>query len=327
MIQKKLFKWVGGKKWIKDPLIKIIKNQAANNDQIDTYVEPCVGGLGSFLSIAETLISLNIKNVYLNDVNEVLITTFKYLQTKNTSLFEEYIRIEKEYESKIPREYRDDSIKRTKEDIKKGLADANIFFKEKRAEYNSIKTEASIRRSALFIFLMQHVFNGVYRENKKRGDLNTPYNWKANVASMFVMQNIFAQYKTLFSHFNLQFSSEDIFKFLDNPNINWSKTIMYVDPPFMNEKNNELSYNQYKFDKKRQLLLLELLNKINIQNLIFSNHDFKIFRSFAEQLDLEISVHYRKSRINPLKPEEVPELLIYKKYIDENDESVSTNKE
>ena len=99
--KKKLFKWVGGKKWIKDPLIDIVNNQVEGNRKIDTYIEPCVGGLGSFLAIANTLVSRGIKNVYLNDINEVLISTFRDLQKNNRSLYDEYIRIEKEYESRI----------------------------------------------------------------------------------------------------------------------------------------------------------------------------------------------------------------------------------
>ena len=315
MIQKKIFKWVGGKKWIKDSLNEIIIKQINFNPNINTYIEPCAGGLGSFLSVAETLLKANVKKIYLNDLNEVLISTFENLQKNNVSLFNEYIRIEKMYEYKVPVEFRSGKNKFTKQETKEALSDARDFFLEMRTEYNLIKHENSIKRSALFIFLMQHVFNGMYRENKS-GFLNTPYNWSANVASSFVMKNIFSQYKKMFSNFNIVFSSKSLFEFLIDMNdtIDIKNTICYIDPPFMNEKNNELSYTSLRFTKKDQIDLLSSLTSINFKHIIYSNHDFPIFHFFAEQNELTVKVKYRNSLINPLKPLSVPELLIYREF-------------
>lgn len=311
--KKKLFKWVGGKKWIKEPLINIIANQTDANKNIDTYVEPCVGGLGSFLSVAEVLISRGIKKVYLNDVNAVLISVFRDLQQHNRSLYNEYILIEKEYEAKIPKEYRELNKAMKKEDIKKELKPAKLFFDEKRSEYNMIKGSPSIRRSALFIFLMQHVFNGVYRENKS-GGLNTPYNWEPKIAGQIEKQQMFRDYRKLFENFELHFTSKDIFEFLKDLKINWNNAICYIDPPFMNEKNNELNYSKDKFTKDNQKALLASIEEYNIVNIIYSNHDFPLFVDFAEKLDLTASKYYRSNRINPNNPTRVAELLIFKEY-------------
>lgn len=316
--RKKLFKWVGGKKWIKEPLIDIIKQQKENNNNIDTYVEPCVGGLGSFLAVAESLIGRGIKNVYLNDINEVLITTFTHLQKKNVSLFDEYMRIEKEYEVRIPKEYRIvDKKVMDKEDIKDALKPARDYFLERRKEYNNIKHTPSLRRSALFIFLMQHVFNGVYRENKS-GGLNTPYNWEPNVANQIEKELLFSAYKKVFNHFNLHFSSVDIFKFMKEVPVNWNNTICYIDPPFMNEKNNELKYNKDHFTKAKQKELLELIENQKVVNIIYSNHNFPLFVDFANKNDLKVKIFFRSNRINPSNPTRTPELLIFKNYLEED---------
>ncbi len=315
--RKKLFKWVGGKKWIKEPLIDIVKQQKENNTSIDTYIEPCVGGMGSFLAVAESLIARGIKNVHLNDVNEVLITTFTHLQKKNISLFDEYMRIEKEYEVRIPKEYRTIEKEMSKEDIKDALKPAQTFFLDKREEYNRIKNTPSIRRSALFIFLMQHVFNGVYRENKK-GGLNTPYNWEPKIANQIEKQLLFSAYKKVFNHFNLHFSSVDIFQFLKEVPVNWNNTICYIDPPFMNEKNNELKYNKDHFTKQKQKELLELIESEGIINIIYSNHDFPLFVEFADKLDLTVRKFFRSNRINPANATKIAELLIFKNYVDES---------
>jgi len=316
MIKKKIFKWVGGKKWIKDSLIDIIKAQYDNNNNIDTYVEPCAGGLGSFLSLSESLIKRGIKKVYLNDVNEVLISTFKDLYASNISLFDEYILIEKEYESRIPKEYREIVKGMQKEDIKENLTSARDYYLERRSEYNRIKTTHSLKRSALFIFLMQHSFNGVYRENNS-GGFNTPYNWEPKIASQFVMRSIFEEYKHLFSHFEIEFSSKDIFEFLNDlqeRRINWENTICYIDPPYMNVKNNELKYSAGGFGKEVQATLLGVIELTGIVNLIYSNHDFPIFRDFALRNGLKVRALSRNSRINPAKSTTICELLIYKNY-------------
>lgn len=317
--KKKLFKWVGGKKWIKEPLTEIIKNQTSGNTNIDTYVEPCVGGLGSFLAVAEILISRGVKKVYLNDINEVLITTFQFLQKKNTSLYEEYIRIEKEYEAKIPRDYRVINKQlMSKEDIKKNLKEPQLYFLAKRDEYNRIKSQPTLRRSALFLFLMQHVFNGVYRENKS-GELNSPYNWEPKIAGQHEKQILFTSYKRVFEHFELHFTSKDIFTFLDELNVNWENTICYIDPPFMNEKNNELKYSKDQFTKENQKQLLKKIEDKNIYNIIYSNHDFPLFVEFADQLELKAKRFFRSNRINPTNASRISELLIFREFDLEED--------
>lgn len=313
MIKKKLFKWVGGKKWIAEKLIEIVDNQKKGSPNIDTYIEPCAGGLGSFLSIADSLKSRGITKVYLNDINDVLITTFKHLKNKNNSLFEEYVRIESEYASKIPLDYRYVDKDIDKDFLKKQLFHAELFFKSKRNEYNDIKTVPSIRRSALFIFLMQHVYNGIYRENQK-GALNSPYNWEPKVINMTEKKNLFKEYKILFESFDLHFSSTDIFSFFENNKFNWDKTICYIDPPFMNVKNDELKYNKKQFDKDDQNKLLEFIENYKIVNLIYSNHDFPIFRDFASKNDFIVKVCSRSTRINPLKASRSKELLIFRRY-------------
>lgn len=324
MIKKKVFKWVGGKKWIKEPLVEIVDNHFKNNDKIDTYIEPCAGGLGSFLSIAESLIKRGVKKVYLNDINEVLMSTFEDLYSKNVSLFEEYIIIEKEYESRIPKNYKEIKEGMTKEDIKENLERAKDYYISRRHEYNSIKNQKSLRRSALFIFLMQHSFNGVYRENKN-GGFNTPYNWEPKIASQFNMKSIFEEYKHMFSHFEIKFSSSDIFDFFESlkkESINWNNAICYIDPPYMNKKNNELSYSAGGFSKDSQIILLGLIELTEIPNIIYTNYDFEVFREFAKRNNLRVRALSRNSRINPAKSKKICELLIYKLYETNSEEGV-----
>ena len=70
--------------------------------------------------------------------------------------------------------------------------------------------------------------------------MNTPYNWEPKIAGQLEKQQLFSAYKNMFEHFELHFTSKDIFSFFEGLNVNWENTICYIDPPFMNEKNNEL---------------------------------------------------------------------------------------
>ncbi len=320
-MKKKLFKWVGGKVWVKKRLVAIIENHCEENNQIDTYIEPCAGGLGSFLSVAETLSERGITKVYLNDINSVLISTFEDLYKHNLSLFKEYERIEAYYETRIPKEYRKLTPEMSKEEIKENLASARDYYLLMRREYNEIKDTPSLKRSALFIFLMQHAFNGIYRENGN-GDFNTPYNWEPKVYGQFHMRNLFEEYRSLFLRFDVKFSSMDVFSFMDGlkkDKLDWKNIICYIDPPYMNEKNNELKYSAAGFSKENQKDLLLKIKEVGIVNIIYSNHDFDIFRDFALENNLSIRTLERKGKINPLKISKVSELLIFTEYGEKSD--------
>lgn len=43
-----LFKYIGGKSWLKDELNNTVNKVLKDNPNIDTYIEPFAGGLGAF---------------------------------------------------------------------------------------------------------------------------------------------------------------------------------------------------------------------------------------------------------------------------------------
>ena len=58
---KPLFKYIGGKSWLRAELRYLVEKIFENN-KYNSYCEPFVGGLGSFLNIYDILLKNNIKN-------------------------------------------------------------------------------------------------------------------------------------------------------------------------------------------------------------------------------------------------------------------------
>lgn len=265
---KPLFKYIGGKTWLKNELNCELEKVLDNNEEVTTYCEPFAGGLGAFLGVYETLLKYKVKNVILSDVNEGLINLYAHICNQKDALIQEVIAIETGFSEKVPLNIK--NVKE-KESIKKELVDAEEFFKKVRKEFNNHKGENSISQSARLIFLQKHSFNGVYRENGK-GEYNTPFNWSGNSMLETVAPKINELYE-VFHLFNIQFMVSSYEKIEYNSN-----TVYYLDPPYINESIMENKYHQEKFGLKEQL---DLLSKIKNVNYVYSNH-------YSEELIAEL---------------------------------------
>src|SRR5579875_616248 len=172
---KTLFKYIGGKAWLKDNLreevIKLLELKKPT-----TYVEPFTGGLGSFLNVYDLLINAGIKTVILNDINSKLINFYKIVESNPEELIKEYMILENDFLKTVPSKALDFHPIKDKENLKKILIKAELFFKEVRNKFN--KETDILKNSAQLLFLQKHCFNGVYRGNSK-GEYNTPFNWDA----------------------------------------------------------------------------------------------------------------------------------------------------
>lgn len=258
-IVKPLFKYIGGKSWLKNELSIELNKILSFNPKLDTYVEPFAGGLGAFLGIYETLIQYNVKNVILADINLGLINIYGHIYKEKDVLIDNIISIERNFLNFIP-----DNIKTItdKIEIKNLLKGAEQFFKEIRKDFNHHKNENTIIQSSRLIFLQKHSFNGVYRENSK-GEYNTPFNWSGS-SMLGTIENRVNELFDVFNLFNIQFITESYQKIdysIDN--------VYYLDPPYINEQIIENKYNKDSFDLKEQLSLIEAIKNLNF---IYSNH-------------------------------------------------------
>lgn len=138
-------KWAGGKSQL---LNEIKQRYPLSNNHITKYVEPFVDGGAVLFDI---LNNFNIKEMYINDVNEELINTYRVIKEN----INELINVLKLYQSEyIPL----DTEKR------------KFYYTEKRKRFNELKIKKNekenIKKAALMIFLNKTCFNGLYRVNK-----------------------------------------------------------------------------------------------------------------------------------------------------------------
>ena len=270
---KPLFKYIGGKRWLKNNLEEHFRNVLSNRS-LTTYCEPFVGGMGAFLSIYNVLLDNGIKKVILNDINVNIINFYKIINGEDgmshKDLIVEVIDLERELHDLIPVGTKQMHKLKEKEKIKIRLRDANWFFGEKRKRFNELllienKNTAEIIESAsLLMFLQTHCFNGVYRENS-RGEYNTPFNWEATTKTQKQITEDVKAVKNVFSKFEMIISNSSA---LD---LEYSKDVFYyLDPPYINDGENENKYHKDHFDKEKQLKLIANL-KDNV--FVYSNHN------------------------------------------------------
>lgn len=312
----KLFKWIGGKSWISNKLNEKT-NEIIKDKNIITYVEPFCGGLGSFLSIFETLKNNGIKEVILNDLNSNLIFLYEQIKLNPNGLFETYEKIENEFKNLIPTEAKFLHKTKDKVELKVLLKEANDFYLEKRKILNQLisenESQSVLERSAIFLFILKHNFNGIYRENSK-GEINSPFNWEALNINLISFKKSILNLSELFNSFNIKFCNLDIDDFFNTVYIDHDKTFFYYDPPYINEvQNTENSYTSGGFSNEKQINLINFINKNN-KYFLYSNHLNNLILENFKNYNYEII--QRKNLISPNKENRgktISEVLIFNK--------------
>lgn len=257
-----LFKYIGGKSWLKEQLNKDIDEILSQHPEINTYVEPFAGGLGAFLGVHNTLLKHNIKNVIINDINHKIIVFYGIVQTNPDGLINEYINLEKGFINTIPQECLTLHKVKDKDRIKELLQESANYYLSVRSSFN---TELNtLKMSAQFLFLQHHCFNGIYRENSK-GDYNTPFNWEARIINENTIREKIYDVVDVFKKFSITFT---IGSFED---IDFSQSALYyLDPPYINEiEAMENAYHKDAFNLNKQL---DLINLLRGKCYLYSNH-------------------------------------------------------
>jgi site-specific DNA-adenine methylase len=164
-----------------------------------------------------------------------------------------------------------------KEIIKLKLINARDFYKSIVNKFN-ISTD-EFEKSYLLIFLQNHCFNGIYRENLK-GEYNTPFNWEAKKIDKDKLTKKMIDIYSCFKQFNIAFSSVD-FELIEKRD-----ALIYLDPPYLNQDISENKYSKDLFGIEKQI---KLINKIQDYSFIYSNHyDDRIIQKFSKFNTLEI---------------------------------------
>ena len=282
---KPLFKYIGGKSWLRAELRYLVEKIFENN-KYNSYCEPFVGGLGSFLNIYDILLKNNIKNVILSDINEILISTYNYIKESPEKIISEFLIIENEFVLSVDIRWKNT---KDKQEIKQYLKLSEIYFNKIKKLFNENKSNINEKQSARLIFLQKHSFNGIYRENSK-GEYNTPFNWSGNNMLDSIEDKI-KEMNLLFNKFNIQFLAQSFEQIKYNKN-----TLYYLDPPYLNEEIGENKYNKNDFSIDKQLFLI---NQIKNTNFIYSNHAAEVLlNEFRNIENINIKKINRKNIIS-----------------------------
>jgi DNA adenine methylase len=308
-INNNLFRWIGGKKWLSPKINeKILYN--FNKYNIDYYIEPFCGGIGSLIGSLKILKQYNIKKILLNDINSNLINTFNIIKENPIELFENLSEIETNFLKTIPKKCFLLNDTKDKNILKKLLLESNEYYNNIRSKFN-LNQKNKIIISSYFLFLMNHSFNGIYRENLK-GNFNTPYNWSTKKINLKLKKDIIMDYHYIFNNMNIYFYNYPYMDFISKIDINKNNSLFYYDPPYLNKKTIENKYTMFNFGINEQLTLL---NSINEQkNIIYSNHNIDIITNFFKKYKkYNIEIVYRSNIMTPKKNErskKIQEILV-----------------
>ena len=301
---KPFLKWAGGKKQVIDFIDKKLPTEIKSTGEIDTYVEPFLGGGAVFFYLSS---QFKIKNVYLSDINKELILTFNVVKNKPKKLISEL------------EPFEDDFLQLSPELRKEFYYDVRDKFNEslENFDYDNFSEEHIIRASQM-IFLNRTCFNGLYRVNKS-GKFNVPIGKYKNPLicdkeNLLKVSNVLKKVNVFCGDYS---ESEE---FIDE------NSFVYLDPPYLPiKKNSFTSYNSDGFGVKEQIELSQFCKRIDDigAKFILSNSDPKnydpscnFFEETYGNLNLKEFGHNRikvrrsiNSKGNKRGP--IKELLIY----------------
>lgn len=254
---KPFIKWVGGKTQLLDILNKNLPNDLNN---IDTYIEPFIGGGAMLFNVVPQL--PNIKKIIISDLNYKLINVYNVI--KDNKLFDKFKNILLQYQYTYDNLLISDERKNLFYTIRKNFNLYDKDIEERKSEH-----------AAEFIFLNKTCFNGLYRENLK-GEFNAPWN-KSKKACIYDEENLNNVHDFL-NKYNVQIYSESFQDAVKRISYK-DKALVYFDPPYrpLTKTSAFTSYTKSSFNDIDQKNVKKCGDLINLYNSYFmiSNSDPK----------------------------------------------------
>ncbi len=236
-------KWPGGKY----RLLPRILERLPEGRQL---IEPFVGGGSVFLNS-------DFKHYLLNDANIDLITLYKILQREG----EAFIKI---CEGFFQKKY-------------------NTEKKYYRLREAFNKSAEPVERSALFLYLNRHGYNGLCRYNARQGAFNVPFG--RYLKPYFPEEELYVFYE---KSKRARFTCEDFSKTLHRAR---QGAVVYADPPYvpLNDTAYFTSYWQGGFNKASQEMLAKLALKLSDRGIpvLLSNHSTDFTKNLYKDASIE----------------------------------------
>lgn len=265
---KPFLKWAGGK----SKLVPFIQNHLPQHSQRNKrLVEPFAGS-------ASLSLGLEFDEYWLNDTNNDLIQLYQVLAEQK----HEFIDYAQSF-------FTADNNQETS-------------FYQLRERFNH--STDSVEKSALFIYLNRHAFNGLCRYNSK-GGFNVPFGrYKSPYFPKDEMLAFIAKSP------RMRFFSDDFSQILLKTSLD---DVVYCDPPYVpiSETASFTSYTKNGFDIAEQMKLADLANEHNAQTqgILISNHDTPVTRKLYHQATIATVQVQRNISANGSSRKKVAELL------------------
>ena len=300
---KPLIKWVGGKTQIIDKVL------AKFPKQIQSYYELFLGGGSVLFALLNEVENKNIlieNEINAFDINETLIYLYKNIQTNSELLFIEIKKLVDIYES-----ISGEIINRNPKNIEEAKTSQESYYYWIRSQYNKIKDNKSLIRSAMFVFLNKTCFRGVYRVGPN--GFNVPFGHYKNpeIISKEHLQTIKNLIKNV-NFYHLDF--EKSFEMIKNNEEYKFQNFVYLNPPYVPITNTSfVSYSENGFSLEKHKRLFELCNNLKNTKMLMSNSDVKLVKDNFKLETYTIEIISCKRSINAKNPEsKINEVLIYK---------------
>lgn len=254
---KPFLKWAGGKTQLLNELGKRLPPHMLTNKNIDSYIEPFVGGGAVFFYLKSKYF---IKRSFLFDINRELIISYKVIQNNPAELINKLHEIEDNY------------LMKSKEERKQFYYEIRDIYNRQMHgfDYKNYNKEG-IERVVYLFFLNKTCYNGLFRQNKK-GEFNVPYGRYKN-PTICNEKNIIEVNKALK---NTEIFCDD---FTKSEEFIEKDSLVYLDPPYrpLSTTSNFTSYDKEGFSDEDQKRLANFFEKMNKRGayLILSNSDPK----------------------------------------------------
>ena len=242
-LAKPFLKWAGGKGQLLTEIGRRLPN-GLETGEIDTYVEPFVGGGAVFFHIAQRY--EGIKRFYLFDINNDLVNCYNAIKNNVESLIGELEKLENGF-------------------LPLAKSARKEFYYQIRKEFNSDRSPAKL------IFLNKNCYNGLYRVNRK-DEFNVPFGDYKN-PKICDAENLKSVSKVLQKAEIICADFEKSDKYIND------KTFVYFDPPYrpLSPTASFTSYSKDDFNEDEQIRLARFCRQIHRKGAKFllSNSDPK----------------------------------------------------
>ena len=249
-VAKPFLKWAGGKGQLLNKFEEMYPQELINGE-IDTYIEPFVGGGAVLFDILQ---KYKVKKAVIVDLNKELVNCYRCIKADVKELIKHLKTLQSEFLS-------------LSDEKRKG------YFLKVRKRYNKIHLNGKydFEKAADFIFLNKTCFNGLYRVNSK-GEFNVPFGKYKN--PLICDSENLTLISNLLQNVEIRFGDYSICEEYVN-----GRTFIYFDPPYrpLIENSSFVGYDKSSFNDNNQKELAEFVKKLDKQNclVMLSNSDPK----------------------------------------------------